>query len=215
MHSCLDAAVFDFDGVLNRNYDQAGFFWSRRLMDDHGVAGEDFARAFFGESFNDLLTGKADLKARLEALLPTLGCATPADSFMDYWFANDLAPCPDALRIVGDLRARGLRCVVGTNNERHRADFLWENLLKHHADHMYAAGPMGVAKPDARFFTMVREDLIAKGWGCTDPARLVLVDDIEANVIAARAAGWQAIHYGDYATKTLGDPAALRAALGL
>ena len=215
MHSCLDAAVFDFDGVLNRNYDSAGFFWSRRLEADHGVAAEDFARTFFDDSFADVLTGKIDFKARLAALLPTLGCATPADRFMDYWFAKDLTPCAEALRIVGDLRLRGLRCVIGTNNERHRADFLWENLLKDHADHMYAAGPMGVAKPDPRFFTTIREDLIQKGWGCTDPARLLLVDDIEENVAAARAAGWQAIHYGDYATKTLGDPTELRAVLGL
>lgn len=206
----LEAVVFDFDGVLNRNYDSAGFFWSRDLARDHGVDVDAFAAAMFSGSFADVLTGKADLKARLEQVLTALGCATPADAFLDYWFSKDLTPCDGALGVVRDLRAKGLRCVIGTNNERHRAGFLWENLLKHHVDNMYAAGPMGVAKPDPAFFAMIQDDL-----GCTDPARLLLVDDIPANVAAARAAGWQAIQYGDYTVHRLGDPADLRAALGL
>ncbi len=206
----LDAVVFDFDGVLNRNYDSAGFLWSRDLARDHGLDVGTFAGAMFGGSFADVLTGKADLKERLAAVLAALGCTTTADKFMDYWFTKDLAPCDGALGVVRDLRERGLRCVIGTNNERHRAGFLWENLLKHHVDRMYAAGPMGVAKPDPEFFAMIEDDL-----GCADPSRLLLVDDIPANVAAARAAGWHAIQYGDYTAHRLGDPADLRVALGL
>lgn len=210
MHACLDAAVFDFDGVLNRNYDSAGFLWPRRLKEDHGVDVDVFARTFFDDTFNEVLTGKVDFKVRLAALLPALGCATPAETFMDYWFTKDLSPCEHALGIVGELRAKGLRCVIGTNNERHRAGFLWDNLLKDHVDRMYAAGPMGVAKPDPQFFAMIQEDL-----GCADPSRLVLVDDMPVNVAAARGAGWQAIQYGDYTARKLGDPGELRVALGL
>lgn len=206
----LEAVVFDFDGVLNRNYDSTGFFWSRDLPRDHGIDVAAFARAMFDDSFADVLTGKADLRERTAAVLNTLGCATPAHRFLDYWFTKDLTPCHGALGIVGELRARGLRCVIGTNNERHRAGFIWENLLKHHTDGMYAAGPMGVAKPDTAFFAAIQKDL-----GCADPGRLLMVDDIPANIAGARAAGWQAIQYGDYTTRKLGDPDELRAALGL
>ena len=100
--------------------------------------------------------------------------------------------------------------MIGTNNERHRAGFIWEKLLKHHTDGMYAADPLGVAKPDTAFFAAIQKDL-----DCADPGRLLLVDDIPANVTGARAAGWQAIQYGDYTTRKLGDPAELRTALGL
>ena len=115
----LEAVVFDFDGVLNRNYDSTGWLWSRDLARDHGIDVTAFGNAMFGDTFADVLTGKADLRDRTAAVLKTLGCATTADRFLDYWFTRDLTPCHGALGIVGELRARGLRCVIGTNNERH------------------------------------------------------------------------------------------------
>ena len=67
-----------------------------------------------------------------------------------------------------------------------------------------------VAKPDAAFFHHIQRDL-----GVADTARLLLIDDIPANVTGARAAGWQAIQYGDFPARTLGNPDDLRKALGL
>ena len=210
MLTTLDAVVFDFDGVLNRNYDSGGFIWSRNIQDDHGLDHQAFSRALFDQNFTAILTGAEDLETRLATLLPNLGCATPAAAFMAYWFERDLTPCPGALSVVADLRAAGLRCVIGTNNERHRTDYLWRTLLKERVDGIYAAGLMGVAKPDRRFFDHIQADL-----GCADPARLLLVDDIPANIAAARDAGWQAVQYGDYSTRALGNPEDLRAAFGL
>jgi putative hydrolase of the HAD superfamily len=208
--SGLDVIVFDFDGVLNRNYDGDGFVWSRALKDDHGVDVADFRAALFDAHFADIVIGAVDLRAKLEHLLPTLGCATAAGDFIDYWFTRDLTPCAEVLGLVAEIRATGRRCVIGTNNERHRTAFIWEHLLKDRVDGIYASGLLGVAKPDAGFFHAVQTDL-----GCRDTARLLLVDDMPANVAAARAAGWQAIQYGDYTQHRLGNPAELRSALGL
>ena len=210
MLSDLDAVVFDFDGVLNRNYDTAGFFWSRDLEKDFGFSVQAFTAALFNEYFTEILVGRRDLHHALERILPELGCQAPADVFTSYWFERDLTPCRDMLTLVGELRASGLRCVIGTNNEQRRTDFLWEQLLKDHVDKVYAAGPMGVAKPARAFFEAIQTDL-----GCQDPIRLLLVDDIPANVIGAREAGWKAIQYGDYTRKELGNPSELRRLLGL
>jgi putative hydrolase of the HAD superfamily len=208
--SNLDAIVFDFDGVLNRNYDSDGFVWARALMADHGLDVTDFRTALFDAHFADIVAGAVDLRTKLEHLLPTLGCATAAGDFIDYWFERDLTPCADLLGLLAEIKTTGLRCVIGTNNERHRTAFIWERLLKDRVDGIYASGLMGVAKPDPGFFHAIQADL-----GCADAARLLLVDDIPANVAAARAAGWQAIQYGDYTQLRLGNPTDLRAALGL
>ncbi len=206
----LDAVVFDFDGVLNRNYGAEGFLWARGVEEKFGFTAETFETAFFTEAFLPVLVGKTEIRAVLDALLPTLGCTRTSEEFLSFWFEQDLTPCDDAFALLADVRATGLRCVIGTNTEPRRAAFLWERALKGRVDGLYTAGLMGVAKPDAAFFRHIQEDL-----GVKDPARLLLIDDIPANVEGAKAAGWQAIQYGDFPARMLGEPHELRAALGL
>jgi putative hydrolase of the HAD superfamily len=210
MLTSLDAVVFDFDGVLNRNYGAEGFLWARNVEAEFGFTAESFENAFFTEAFMDVLVGKTDIHAVLDALLPALGCRRPSAEFLAFWFEQDLTPCAAAFALVAEVRAAGLRCVIGTNNEPRRAAFLWERALKGRVDGFYTAGLMGVAKPDTAFFRHIQDDL-----GVANPARLLLIDDIPANVAGAKAAGWQALQYGDFPARTLGDPHELRVALGL
>ena len=210
MLSTLDTIVFDFDGVLNRNYGAEGFVWARNVEREFGFTAETFEAAFFTEAFLDVLVGKTCMHAVLDDLLPTLGCRRPATDFTSFWFEQDLTPCDGVFALLDELRAGGMRCVIGTNNEPLRAAFLWERALKGRVDGLYTAGLMGVAKPDAAFFHHIQRDL-----GVADTARLLLIDDIPANVTGARAAGWQAIQYGDFPARTLGNPDDLRKALGL
>jgi FMN phosphatase YigB (HAD superfamily) len=60
------------------------------------------------------------------------------------------------------------------------------------------------------FFHHIQDALKVK-----DPTQLLFIDDIAENVDGAKQAGWQALQYGDYARKKLGEPDTLRAALGL
>jgi HAD superfamily hydrolase (TIGR01509 family) len=207
----IHTIVFDFDGVLNRNYDERGFIWSRELHKEFGISGAQLDAALFGaQNFADILVGKVDLHDALEKILKDHGCAHAVEDFATYWFENDLAPCKGMLTLIDDLRARGIPCVIGTNNEPRRAAFLWERLLKNHTDGIYTAGVMGIAKPDVAFFHHIQAALKVE-----DAMRLLFIDDIAENVAGAKDAGWQALQYGDYARKKLGQPDDLRAALGL
>lgn len=207
----IHTIVFDFDGVLNRNYDEAGFIWSRDLHTVFGISGPQLDAALFGaHNFEEILTGKVDLHDALAKILKDHGCAHAVEDFAAYWFENDLAPCKGMLTLIDDIRARGIPCVIGTNNEPRRAAFLWERLLKNHTDGIYTAGAMGIAKPDVAFFHHIQDALKVD-----DPSRLLFIDDIAENVNGAKQAGWQALQYGDYARKTLGQPDDLRAMLGL
>lgn len=211
MLSALHTIVFDFDGVLNRNYDEAGFLWSRDLHERFGISGPQLDAALFGaHNFEDILVGKIDLHDALTKILRDHGCAHAVEDFAADWFERDLVPCAGMLALIDELRERGIPCVIGTNNEPRRAAFLWERLLKNHTDGIYTAGVMGIAKPDVAFFHHIQDALKVE-----DPKRLLFIDDIAENVDGARRAGWQALQYGDYARKQLGNPADLRAALGL
>lgn len=206
----LEAVVFDFDGVLNRNYDRDGFVWSRNLAQDFGIDAREFAKTIFDEKFRGVLSGEVDLCDIVAKVLPSLGCNCPAPEFLTYWFERDLALCDEMLQLVADIKSMGASCFVGTNNERHRATFIWDRVLTGRVDGIFASGPMGVAKPDPGFFNHIQSEL-----KITDPSRLLLIDDMGENVTAAKRAGWRTIQYGDFSQHILGNPAELRAALGL
>lgn len=207
----LDAVVFDFDGVINRNYDEGGFRWSRDVQRDFGICPKIFSQRLFGEDFKAVIVGEVDLADAVAPILADLGCTAPAADFLAYWFDRDIALCEATLALMARLRASGVPCVIGTNNERRRAAYIWEKAgISAHADAIYASGVMGRAKPDAAFFAHVADDL-----GVADPSRLLLIDDMPKNIEGARAAGWQSCLYGDYSRLTLGAPSELATALGL
>jgi putative hydrolase of the HAD superfamily len=195
-----DTVVFDFDGVLNRSYDAAGFIWSRNLERDFGFTSDALDRILFRNDFSSIVTGARDLAVVLDEVLPAVGARCTSAEFMDYWFRSDLMPCHDLLGLIDQLRASGVRCVLGTNNERHRAAYIWETLLKDRMDALYTSGLMGLAKPDVRFFRRIQDES-----GCP-PGRILMIDDIAENVAAARALGWEAHHYGDFSKGRLGAP---------
>jgi len=85
--------------------------------------------------------------------------------------------------LVGELRDRGYRAVCGTNTlpahyEKHRALGDYDIF-----DGVYASHRMGVAKPDGEFW-----GLILKAEG-VPPSEAFFIDDLEENVVAARALG--------------------------
>ena len=132
-----DTVVFDFDGVLNRSYDAGGFLWSRNIERDLGFSSAALDSILFLNDFESIVVGARDLAVVLEEALPTIGARCTAAAFMDYWFRNDLVPCHDLLGFIDRLRASGIRCVLGTNNERHRAGYIWDTLLKGRMDALY------------------------------------------------------------------------------
>lgn len=207
----LDAVVFDFDGVINRNYDEGGFRWSRDVQRDFGICPKTLSQRLFGEAFKAVIVGEVDLADAVAPILADLGCTASAVDFLAYWFDRDIALCAPTLALMARVRAAGVPCVIGTNNERRRAAYIWETAgMSAHADAIYASGVLGKAKPAAAFFAHIADDL-----GAADPARLLLIDDMPKNVSGARAVGWQAMLYGDHSALRLGVPADLEAALDL
>jgi 2-haloacid dehalogenase len=99
-------------------------------------------------------------------------------------------PIEGTVELLGELQRRGVPCYALSNMEAQTfpvrlARFAFLRALDGHV----ISGLEGLAKPDPRIF-----ELLLSRFGL-DPARTLFTDDNEANVVAARAAGLQAVRF--------------------
>lgn len=189
----LDAVqviAWDFDGVLNRNIENGAFAWSRRFEQDLGLSVQAFSSYLFGGRFQKAMVGQACLVELVTEWAEANGASGRGPEILDYWFTQDALPDHRTLAFFEPLKARGVRHVMATNNEIHRTAFIEETMgFGTRMERIFAAGRMGLAKPDLAYFAHIETELgIA-------PGALLLVDDMEENVKAARQRGWQAFHF--------------------
>lgn len=176
--------IFDADGVLC-----IGSPFTSALKLEHGL---DIKKldSFFAGPFRECISGARDLKAELATVLLELKWTGTVDDFLRFWFEREHVISPTALAGARQLRLQGHRCHVGTNQEKYRAAYLWNEMgFKNDFERLFASCELGAAKPSPEFYVRVRDAL-----GCAH-SDIVLIDDAEKNVHAARMAGWHAIHY--------------------
>lgn len=177
------AVVFDLGQVLvpawdlqpvarSVGADPTGFataYWAYRVAYDCGMAPEEYWTLVLRDCVPDGVVDPVHL-ARL----------TREDA--ERWV--QLAPESHALLV--DLRAAGVPLALLSNAPVALAEVArasdWAPLF----DHLVFSGEVGVAKPDAEIYHVVR-DLVGR-----PPAELVFFDDRPPNVDGALAVGWQA-----------------------
>lgn len=203
----LDAVqviAWDFDGVLNRNIENGVFAWSRQFEQDLGLSLHSFSSYLFSGRFQKAMVGEACLVEMVTEWAEANAAAGRAPEILDYWFRQDAIPDHRTLSFFEPLKARGLRHVMATNNEIHRTAYIETTMgFGDRMERIFAAGRMKLAKPDTDYFAHIETELDIA------PAGLLLVDDMEENVAAARRRGWQAFHF------TEGAHDQLEQALGL
>lgn len=187
MTGCL---MLDVDGVVVNGRPEDGRSWATDLERDLGISLERLRTCFFDPHWEAIVTGEADLLAVLEACMPALAPEQTAQGLLDYWFETDSTVDEAVLAACGELRRRGVAVYLATNQDHLRARHLMDDLgLRDHVDGMIYSAEIGARKPQRAFF-----DAALKMSG-TRPDRTLLLDDTKANVDAARAAGWHAIHW--------------------
>ncbi|KUF12420.1 HAD family hydrolase [Pseudoponticoccus marisrubri] len=185
-----DLIVWDFDGVLNANMRNGRTFWSETMKADLGIDPAVFRGDMFSSrDFHDILRGRRDLLAHVSDWLGRNGHALTGAEFLAYWFEKDAHPDPELQRLIA---AHPARHVIGTNNEHHRCRYIEEEMgYAAIVERVFSSGRMGAAKPDPGFFAQIER------WSGLAPSRILLVDDLAANIAAARARGWQGFHFTD------------------
>ena len=174
--------------MLNKGH-QGGFdAWQAEFEADLGVSAGVFTEFMFSDGkFNAVLNGERDLLDLLTDYTKTHAIPHAPEAVLDYWLAKDAVV---DTQVLGWLTACPVQGVIATNNEHRRADYMWETLgFKAHMAKIFASGPLGVKKPDGRFFAAIEE------WSGLAPADILLIDDAEKNIHAANARGWQTFHF--------------------
>ena len=184
----MKLVAWDFDGVLNRGFDGGFFLWQASFEADLGVSAAVFTDFMFNSGqFDAILTGKRDLLDLLADWIAAHSVPHSAEAVLDYWLGKDAHPDP---QVMDWLAACPIPGVIATNNEAHRAKYIWEIMgLRDKVQKIFASGPLGVKKPAAKFFKAIED------WSGLAPQDILLIDDSEKNILAANALGWQTFHF--------------------
>ncbi len=189
--------IFDMGGVVAQNVHCVG-----AMAQSLGLTVEEFFLAAGGkpgstydggdvraiqegrctaEAFWLRLEGRAaDLFPQRAIHVPRAADGKPVDLWGAFFYPQRDT---EVMTLVGDLKKRGYRVVCGTNTlpahyEKHRLLGDYDSF-----DGVYASHVMGVAKPEAEFW---RRILKTEGL---PPWEAFFIDDLEENVVAARALG--------------------------
>ncbi len=181
--------AWDFDGVLNANVENGVFRWMSTFEADMGLPIRSLSEFLVTGRFQKAMVGEADLHELVGEWTAAQGVPHRAGEVVDYWFDKDHIPDEATLDIVRRARHAGITNIIATNNEVHRANWIEQQGFGENMHTVFAAGRMRLAKPDLAYFAHIEDAL---GFGGQD---VILVDDMEENVAAARKHGWDAFHF--------------------
>lgn len=186
----ISGLMIDVDGVLVRGRPQDGRAWHTALSQDLGIRYVDLYDRFFLPYWEGITLGRDDLRVRLTPILADLAPNISVDDLLSYWHSHDAAIDLQFLDSVQHIRKRGIPAFIATNQGHERGRYLWEDLgLNLYFDDIIYSAQIGCRKPDRDFYKAAETRVgIA-------PEQLLLVDDTEANVHAARREGWQALYW--------------------
>jgi putative hydrolase of the HAD superfamily len=179
--------VFDFDGMVYLTKEK----FSDRLVRDFNIPAEEIKK-FFQTEFANCQLGTADLKAELQKRLETWKWQGTVDELLEYWFSDGNVD-EEVLAFVADLRSRGIKCLICTNNEKYRLNYLRKKYnLDEKFDGIVASYEVNARKPDERIYQNVAE--IAQLL----PEEIMICDDKEENLKILCDRGFASFQYGDF-----------------
>ena len=185
--------VFDFGGVLfnwhppsllkrelpaRASDDASAAHWARQVFQGYGGDWAEFDR------------GSVDVPALVRRIAARTGLSeTEVQAIVD-GVPAELQPMPQTVALLRRLRDAGAPLYFLSNMPAPYADHLEaeHDFVGWFRDGVFSARVRAV-KPDAEIF-----ELTARRFG-VPPAELLFFDDHLPNVLAARAAGWQAVHF--------------------
>ena len=181
----IKGIIFDADGMLiiSKRF-------SEHLSENYGITIEDTADFFRGD-FQDCIIGKKDLKQELQRFISQWKWQGTLDEFLHEWFSPERNVMDERFfAVFEDLRKRGIKIYLGTNNEKYRTEALVrDNNWEKYFDGIFASGLVGFLKPNRDFF-----DYIVEKTGFV-PEELMFWDDDIENIEGARSAGLHVGHY--------------------
>jgi putative hydrolase of the HAD superfamily len=191
--SGIRAVISDFGGVLTNPLWEAFSGWNERVGADPGVLGMALQKAAEERGEHPLYAlekgqmTEDEFTAVVQAQLPE---QIKLEGFRDIYFSH-LHPNEPMIELMRDLRGRGLRMAMLTNNVRE-----WEPLwrAKLPVDEIFElvvdSAFVGMRKPEREIYELTLERL-----GDVRAEECVFVDDVDVNCHMATELGMTAVHY--------------------
>jgi putative hydrolase of the HAD superfamily len=194
----VKAVVSDFGGVLTTPLIQSFVAFQDETgiaMETLGIAMQRIADRDGSHPLFDLERGRlteADFLQRIaDELEPELGHRPEMHRFSEIYF-EALEPNPPMIELMRELKGRGLRMALLTNNVR-EWEPLWRSMVP--IDELFEvvvdSAFVGCRKPDREIYDILLERLGLPTDAC------LFVDDVEVNCDAARELGMTAVHFRD------------------
>jgi putative hydrolase of the HAD superfamily len=187
----IETAFFDIGGVcLTNGWDAEARTAAKRKFGLADEAGDIEARhAAVVDAFE---RGELSLDEYLDRVVFYRSRPFGRDAFIEFMYAQS-RPNDPVLALVRNLAAAGVCRLATINNEsralnRYRIETFG---LAGIFEAFFSSCYLGVSKPDPRIYAIALDVMQ------TDPAKSVFVDDRQANVAAAGAAGMRTIHMTD------------------
>lgn len=196
----IRAVISDFGGVLTSPLIEA----FAAYQDHSGISPEQLGMAMASGTVDldgahplfELECGRISERRFLDLLRdhlePIVGHRPELHRFSELYF-EALEPNQPMIELMGQLRDRGYRMALLTNNVR-EWEPLWRAFLP--VDQIFEtvvdSGFVGMRKPDPAIYELTVERLDG-----VEHAECLFVDDVEANCDAARALGLEAVQFRD------------------
>lgn len=178
----LQAVLFDLDGVI-RHFSADHIATVERR---HGLGAGEIARcAFADDVLEPVITGRVTRGAWIEQIGADLGNEQAATE----WGQTPSIVDETMLRLIDDVRARGLRTAILTNGTDTVTAEIEALGLAPHFERVFNSAEIGVAKPDPRAFRHVLDAL------SLDAAEVLFTDDSASKLAGAVAVGMPTHHF--------------------
>jgi putative hydrolase of the HAD superfamily len=180
------AILFDLDGVVITGNSKR---FSERLSEKLGLPLEAISEFFTGD-FRECSFGRADLKQKIAPYLARWRYEGTVDDLLKFWFENEGVPNDEVLKIIADLRSKGIRCFIATRQEKYRKEYLLNSVgLGEKFDGIFCTCDIGYDKSERGYWDYVFKELDLK------PEEIMFFCDRKKNVETAESLGIQAYLY--------------------
>jgi putative hydrolase of the HAD superfamily len=181
----IDAILFDADGVIQRTRGNWREQFAAMLGRDEDL--ETFVKELFAAE-RPCLSGAADFPTQLRTVLERWRSPTPVEQALQVW--TNIEVHADVIELVGSLRRGGMPVHLASNQHAHRARYMSDELGYGAVfEREFYSCRVGYAKPDTAYFEHVLGELKLP------PGRVLFIDDVEPNVVAARSVGISSVHF--------------------
>ncbi len=180
--------VFDFDGVINKSE-----YFSVKYEREFGVSKDEIS-LFFQNDFDKCAKGNADIKELLIPYLVNWNWKGSIDSFLNYWFENDISLDNELLSFIDKLKQENFHVVLASQQERNRKNHIWDKLgMKNVFHQFYCTSDLGYLKSDKEFYVKILTDLKTNQI-IKSPKEVIFFDDSKNFVKAAEESGIESYH---------------------